>query len=354
MSTTDVVVIGAGPAGLAAGIAARLGGLSVLVFDRRRPPLDKACGEGIMPAGVASLARLGVALPPERSIPFRGIRYVESAGGAALEASARFRAAPGIGIRRVVLHEAMARRALDLDVRIYWGATFEGLRPDGVTIDGEALRARWIVGADGQESRVRRAAGLDSPASSRRVGLRRHYGIEPWSDVVEVHWAEGNEAYVTPVAPDQICVAMLSDRAPGGFDAALERFPSLARRLAGAGVASADLGAATLFRRGGRVVSGRVALAGDAAGCVDAMTGDGISLALAQALALGSALRRGDLSFYAADYRRIVRRPNRMTALMLAARRRGPVRRAVLRGLAAVPGLFDRLAALHTGPAAPA
>ena len=54
----DVVVIGGGPVGLATAIAARGHGLSVRVIDRQRPPIDKACGEGLMPAGVRALARM--------------------------------------------------------------------------------------------------------------------------------------------------------------------------------------------------------------------------------------------------------------------------------------------------------
>ena len=73
---TDVVIVGGGPAGLAASIAMRRKGLQVVVADRGRPPIDKVCGEGLMPDGVAALAGLGVTIPPDRSVPFRGIRFV--------------------------------------------------------------------------------------------------------------------------------------------------------------------------------------------------------------------------------------------------------------------------------------
>ena len=75
---TDVFVVGGGPAGLAAAIAARRRGLDVLVADCSAPPLDKACGEGIMPDGLAAARSLGLDLEAA-GYPFRGICF---SGGA--------------------------------------------------------------------------------------------------------------------------------------------------------------------------------------------------------------------------------------------------------------------------------
>ena len=73
----EVIIAGGGPAGLAAAIAARRAGFDVSVYDSARPPIDKACGEGIMPDGLAALQRLHVTIPQSRVCPFRGIRFVE-------------------------------------------------------------------------------------------------------------------------------------------------------------------------------------------------------------------------------------------------------------------------------------
>lgn len=81
----EIVVAGGGPAGLAVAIRAREQGSSVIVVDARRPPIDKACGEGIMPNGVALLDRLGVRIPPDRCHRFHGIRWLDEAS--AVEAS---------------------------------------------------------------------------------------------------------------------------------------------------------------------------------------------------------------------------------------------------------------------------
>ena len=71
-AVTDVLIVGAGPAGSAAAIGLARHGRSVVLLDRSAFPREKACGEGLMPAGVAALARLGVNVS---GAPFRGVRY---------------------------------------------------------------------------------------------------------------------------------------------------------------------------------------------------------------------------------------------------------------------------------------
>src|ERR1700676_3778902 len=74
---TEVFVVGAGPAGLAAAIAARQRGFEVVLADRAQSPIEKACGEGVMPDGVAALHDLGIAVRSDSAFPFQGIRIVE-------------------------------------------------------------------------------------------------------------------------------------------------------------------------------------------------------------------------------------------------------------------------------------
>jgi flavin-dependent dehydrogenase len=352
---TDVFVAGGGPAGLAAAIAARLAGFRVAVADRRRPPIDKACGEGIMPDGVALLDQLGVVLPFGSAVPFAGIRFSE--GG--LAATGRFRGGKGIGVRRTVLHRAMMRRADELGVVCLWEHKVLGLHPEGAELANGMVRSRWVVGADGKNSRIRHGLGLDTPPLHQRVGIRRHYEIPPWSDLVEVHWSTGCEAYVTPVGGRLVCLAMLLDDPSLRFDQALDRFPELSRRLRGESGISRDLGDITVTRRNLRVVNGRVALVGEASGSVDAITGEGITLALHQAMALTQSLLQDDLGVYSRRHRRLMRLPNRMAALLLAIDHRPRLRRWALWTLARLPAFFSQLLALHTralpmmSPAAP-
>ncbi|MCC5691560.1 hypothetical protein, partial [Klebsiella pneumoniae] len=142
-----------------------------------------------------------------------------------------------------------------------------------------------LVAADGLHSPLRRAAGLDvESAGPRRFGLRQHFRVAPWGARVEVHFAGGVEAYVTPAGAQRVGVAFLwEDGAVERvrFDALLARFPALAERLAGAAPDSAPRGAGPLLRRVRGRVADRFALVGDAAGYVDAVTGEGLSLAFA-------------------------------------------------------------------------
>src|SRR6185369_1571146 len=216
----------------------------------------------------------------------------------------------------------------------------------GVETAGGLVRARWIAAADGLLSRLRQQAGLAGPAAAqRRFGVRRHFALAPWSDFVEVFWGPGCEAYVTPVSPDQIGVALLWSNGPSNFETLLAHFPALQDRLSGATVTSRDRGAGPLHQRVRGVVRGNLALVGDAAGYLDAITGEGLAVAFHEAAALVAA--RGDLSAYAAAWRRINRLPNAMTSFMLFLERRPRLRARAIRALAAEPALFSRLLGIH-------
>ena len=343
MDGPDVVIAGGGPAGLATAIRARQAGFEVVVLDAAGPTIDKACGEGLMPDGVEVLASLGVELEAVETRAFHGIRYVDGD----LVAEGRFPGAPGLGIRRTALHQALSRRAAQTGVDLRWGTRVLGLAEGGFATDGGVVTGRWLVGADGRTSRVRRWAGLDGrKAKRRRIGLRRHYAIEPWTDLVEVSWHDRCEAYVTPVGDRLVGVAMLFEGGPNDFGALLAQFPKLQERLFGAPVASTDRGAGPLEQRCRRVVSGNLAVVGDAAGYLDAITGEGLALAFHQATAVVAAILEGDLGGYRLAHRRIVRYPTAVTRLLLEVERRPRLRRRVMRSLSCDPSLMSRFLAL--------
>ncbi len=331
--TTDLLVAGAGPAGLATALHARAAGWEVTVVDPRPGPIDKACGEGLMPGAVAALTELAV---PVSGHPFRGIRY--RAGGRTADSLFRGHA-HGLGVRRTDLQAALLAAATDRGVRVVEGSITD-VEQDENGVLASGLRARYLVAADGLHSPIARALRLDLPAGGRpRWGVRRHFERAPWSDLVEVHWSADSEAYVTPVAGDLVGVAVLTG-SRGGFDEQLRSFPELAE-LVRAAPARPVRGAGPLRRRTSRRVAGRVLLVGDAAGYVDALTGEGIAVSLSCASALVACLVRGRPQDYERLWRARSRRYRALTSSLLWASRRATVRRAIVPGAARLPFVFD-------------
>lgn len=340
----DVLVVGGGPAGLSAAIAAGQRGFDVIVADSARPPIDKACGEGLMPNGVAALNGLEVRPLCGDAMPFHGIRFVAQGSSA----EARFHGVAGLGIRRTTLHRLLVARAGAVGVRFLWGARARGMTSEGVAFDTGVVASRWIVGADGERSQMRRWAGLDGGGSGlQRFGFRRHLRVTPWTDIVEVYWGRGGQVFVTPVGPAEVCIAMLSRDPHLRFDHLLLVCPELARHVAGAPVTTPERGSISASRRLRAVTRGRVALIGEASGSVDAVTGEGLSMIFQDALALGDALAVGDLARYEVAHRRVGRLPAVMAQLLLAMDRSPWLCRRGMRALAAEPSLFSRLLALH-------
>ncbi len=344
--TTDVFVIGGGPAGLAAAIAARERGFQVIVADGARPPIDKACGEGLLPDALRALRRLGVVIDKSDGYSFRGVRFHDEV----TSVEGDFPDGAGIGVRRKILHERMVEKAIDCGVSLLWNAPVTGLSPRGVLVSGSEIAARWIIGADGSRSRLRRWTGLDDHTRlDGRFAYRRHYLVRPWSEYMEVYWAADSQAYVTPVGEEEVCVVIVSRRLQARVNESLRGFPKLESRIGSAACTSAERGAITAMHRLKRVYGGKTALIGDASGSVDAITGEGLSLSFRQAVALAGSLEAGDLSGYQREHRRIASRPTLMGNLMLVLDGRPALRRRVLRKLASSPDLFRRMVAVHVG-----
>lgn len=331
---TDLIVAGGGPAGLATAIHAARAGLEAVVVDRRPGPIDKACGEGLMPHTVAQLEAIGV---PLRGKAFRGITYLDSRH----RAEASFRSGSGLGVRRTVLYEALHDTATAAGVRIVQGEIGE-VSQDATSVRCGDLRARYLAAADGLHSPIRRSLGLNRPARGRRRwGIRRHYAIAPWSDTVEVYWARDTEAYVTPVADDTVGVAILTSR-QGKFGDHLLEFPALTERLDDVPHGS-DRAAGPLRQRVRSRASGRVMLVGDAAGYVDALTGEGLGIAFGGAELVVKCVLDGTPQDYDRQWRAMSRRYRLLTAGLLQASGLAPVRAAIVPAASAAPSVFGRI-----------
>ncbi|HXX31780.1 MAG TPA: FAD-dependent oxidoreductase [Myxococcaceae bacterium] len=361
----EVVIAGAGPAGLAAATHAARAGLSVAVFDREELPHDKACGEGLMPPGVRALERLGArsALTDRDCAPIRGVRYVQE-DGSSLEG--RLPDGGGLGVRRTALAGALLARARQAGVSVHPRTGVRRHRRTGTAIQVDTDAGVWeasvLVAADGLASPLRAAEGLDLPGRGpRRFGMRQHLRLRPWTDCVEVHLSERLEAYVTPAGADRVGVAFLWEdgRVPPqiSWPALVERVPLLAEHVHGADADSVARGAGPLYRRARARVRPRFVLLGDAAGYVDAITGEGLSLALvcAEALArcLPEAVAHGGAPSAFGPYLATCRREYRRYALvaggMLALARRPWLRRGALGALAGRPAAFSWLLAQAIG-----
>ncbi len=327
----DLLVAGGGPVGLATALYAAREGLDVGVREPRPGSIDKACGEGLMPAAVAAMRDLDVPLDGH---PILGIRYLDPHWSA----ETPFRHSAGVGVRRTVLHDALRARAAESGIVTDHRPVREVVdRGDHLLVDGEPTR--FLIAADGLHSPVRRLLGLTGPpAHQRRYGLRCHVEVQPWTGFVEVHWAAVGEAYVTPVADDLVGVAVLSvERRP--LPELLAAFPLLAERLRGR-VQSKVRGAGPLRQRSRRRTAGRVLLVGDAAGYVDAITGEGIALGLAQARAAVAAVADQQPHRYERDWRRISRSHNLLTKSLVLATSLPSVRREIVHIAARLPAVF--------------
>jgi flavin-dependent dehydrogenase len=370
----DVVIVGAGPAGASLAVWLGRAGYEVVLIDKARFPRDKACGEGLMPSGVAVLQQLGLDDMLEAGAPFEGVRY--HAHGR--QAAGRFPTldgmpAFGLGQRRLHLDERLIAV-----VRGTPGVTLlegvrakqllkQGDRTVGLEAGGEQWNAKLVVLADGLHSPMRRAAGLDGEAVPRpRLGLRAHYRLAEGQSVgtwVEVYLGDRRrELYVTPLPNRELLVAALVDqqtvdgRPAAAFEAWVHAEPDLAGRLEGATAISPVIGMAPLEVRPRAGVAPGLVLLGDAAGFIDPITGGGMAQALLSARLLATHIPialagpdGGALIGFDRARNRLLRDYRLLTRLVLQLADHPPLARAAVRLLASQPALFSHLLGVSSG-----
>ena len=374
MHDAQVVVVGGGPAGSATALQLARAGVSVVLVERDSFPRQKACGEGVMPHGVRQIEALGLldSVQASGSWPFEGITYRHGDH----QVSGRFPGGRlGLGVRRLRLDVLFHRAVLEQEGVRVLQARMESVEVDdeGVTVTcgDHVLRAEVVVGADGLNSQVRRQGGLQSRRRGRlRYGGNYHLELpedRPKLHRVEVHFSEGCELYLTPVAPRELGVAILCEKGLakslagdrlGGLRRLAEACPSWPRELVEARTISEGFFCGPLRQEVSCVVADRMALVGDAAGFLDPITGEGLSIALVSAELLAGvlveALDRGDLSAeslrpYAAARRAGIRDALLLTEVILWWVRTPLLPAYVVRNLARRPEVFEKMLAVAAG-----
>lgn len=303
----DVLIAGGGVAGSSLAILLGRRGLTVELFERATFPREKPCGEGLMPAGVAVLERLGLA-GAVGGEPFCGIRY--HVGRRTLEA--RFpetngqptsgRAQRRLHLDRVLFQAAAATPGVTAHTGVRVEAPLrENGRVVGLCVEGTPRRAPLVVAADGVQSGLRRALGLAVPAHRKRFGTRVHFRLpagQAQPAWVDVFMGRGYELYVASLPERELLVAALADAEVlgGPIEQTFHRWcrahGALAARLEGAAKVTDLLCAAPLGARARAGVAPGIVLLGDAAGSIDPITGGGMTHALLTAELLAEHVAR--------------------------------------------------------------
>jgi flavin-dependent dehydrogenase len=323
----DVAIAGGGPAGAALAIELGHRGVRVNLYEKDHHPRLKACGEGLLPHGVAALRAIA-GLPEAPRV--RGLRFV--VGSASTDAD--FPEGFGLVVRRDRFDAWLfdqAAATVNVDARM--GTPYRS--------DGE----RFVVGADGRNSRFHRQ--FDAHRQTRaRVGLSAHVtGLHDVGDRVEVFFHRDGELYVAPTGGGETLVAGLFHQERfrrDGISHLLNTIPGVRDRARGVEFTTPVMAASPLGLRLSRIVDRDLLLIGDAAGAPDPITGDGIAMAMASVKPAADAIITGDLASYQRIRLGMGRNADRLGRLLLAlSRAEGRAAHALLHKRSLVTTLLD-------------
>jgi flavin-dependent dehydrogenase len=307
----DVAIAGAGPAGAFAATILARAGLRVRVFDRARFPRHKLCGDTLNPGALGVLRRHGeVASLIERSEPIHGMRLT-GPGGVRVD-GIYGQGIAGRSITRSVLDQWLIERAIEAGAHVEQEVTVRGAvasngRVSGLELaarDGRTIAhpARLVIAADGRRSALAIGRGHSrQPPRPRRWAIGSYFtGVTDMSDLGEMHVRRGHYIGVAPVPGGLVNVCLVVPHAPSrehagatgqrgvnalsnpaaALLAAVSADPELSPRFANARAVDAPVMLGPMAVDTSVAGEPGLLLAGDAAGFIDPMTGDGLRFAL--------------------------------------------------------------------------
>lgn len=353
MDRYDVAIVGAGPAGATAAIAARRQGASVLLLDKASFPRDKACGDGVAPHGLDILERMGVTGISDGYKPVLSLS-LETPDGDAHGDLVR----PNYTIPRYVLDARICDAAVAAGAELR-RHTVRTIAPtdDGVILDGE-IEARVVIGADGAGSVVRRSLG-HAPNRDRHLALAIR-GYAPYDDLADQrivtsgpHWPA--YAWAFPIGDGRANVGygevLLRDQTLTRAHL-LERLAALLPEVKLDDVEQLRAHHLPLSTSRPTAAAGRVLLVGDALSMINPFTGEGIFYAVLSGALAGEAAAASPETAarrYPAALHRRIGRHLRHSARAAWLARRPAVIQAAVRAAGRDRKVFDSIVELGLG-----
>ncbi|MEO8199949.1 MAG: NAD(P)/FAD-dependent oxidoreductase [Gemmatimonadota bacterium] len=304
--TSDVLVVGAGPAGSASAYHLARAGYRVTIVDRSGFPRDKPCSEYVGPGAVALLDRLGVTptLRARGAGTLNGTSVIGARGsrltGQFALANPLCPGATGLSVSRVILDACLVERAISAGARFFPGLAVDDLLSENGQVTGArvrdgtgqllTMRARVVIGADGIRSIVARRIGGMKTGFPRRLGFVTHVrGVSGLGSLAEMHVGPAGYVGLNPLGADVTNVALVvparralesKGRVDAFFFEALESFPGVQGRIPRLGRLKPLMATGPFGIHARKVVANGVMLVGDAADFFDPFTGEGIYSAL--------------------------------------------------------------------------
>ncbi len=354
-STKNIAIIGAGPAGLSTAIALAQKGQLVSIFDKASLPINKVCGEGILPTGVKYLTNIiGVEFISKiESYPFKGIKYIDSNGTIAI---GEFNNSKGFGIKRLKLAQALYSLCKTFpNITFYENHKLITLKSSPkqleFTVENSLDKStktfadfNYLIGADGRLSTVRNLISNKGkkPTSLKRKGARLYIATPPWTNMVEVYWANNIEAYVTPNSHKSIGIMFSWDlkNFKANEDTLLSFFPTLKEKIDNKERQGPLMYIGNFAHQSQEASVDNIAFIGDAVVFMDGVTGEGLSLAFEAANLLSESIINDDLISYNIDIKKLKNKYIVITNLALLLTQHKFLRKCIIKLFSLFPTIF--------------